>query len=44
MQNSICRDLESVKTAPDPKKNPDEAQKSASLQNRQWIYSLLQNS
>jgi hypothetical protein len=44
MRNSICRDLESVKTAPDPKKNPDEAQKLVSLQNRQWIYSLLQNS
>jgi len=44
MHDRLLRGLEHLKTAPDPKKNPDDAQKLVSFQNRQWIYCLLQNS
>jgi hypothetical protein len=42
-RDSLLPDLSSLTSAPDPKKQPAVSLKLVSYQNRQWLYTLLQN-
>jgi hypothetical protein len=43
MRYHLLKGLETLKTALDPRKNPDDAQKLVTFQKWQWIYCLLQS-